>query len=734
MSQAENGAMQLKVVEGLGKDVGRCFARIGPEDMERMAVAIGDIVEVSGKHTTLCKVMPAYKDQRGQSRVQLDGISRENAGAGLDELVSVRKVVCRPAERIVIAPMNIVPSDRDLKYIGSLLDGLPVLEGNRIRATLFGSRWADFRVQSAAPKGPLLIMPATSLIVGQVCEDKPGRAISYEDIGGLKSQLTRIRETIELPLRYPEVFERLGIEPPKGVLLYGPPGCGKTLLARAIAHETEAKFFAVSGPEVVHKFYGESEAHLRKIFADATRSGPSIIFLDEIDAIAPKRENTVGEVEKRIVAQLLALMDGLNRRQHVIVIAATNLPNVLDPALRRPGRFDREISIPIPDRPGREEILEIHSRGMPLAADVDRAHVAEITHGFVGADLEALCREAAMICLRRIMPDINFALTSIPYERLAQLEVRMDDFVAALREVEPSALREVFVETPNVKWEDVGGLTAVKERLREAVEWPLKYAQLFTQAGLAPIKGILLAGPPGCGKTLLAKALASQSGINFISVKGPELLSKYVGESERALREVFHKARQAAPCMIFFDEIDALAPARGMGGSDAGVSERVLSQFLTELDGIEELKGVLVLAATNRADRLDPAVLRPGRFEEIITFPLPDEDDRKAILGGASARQAAGHRAYGGRAGPAHRRAYRRPTRRAVQSRRNVRRAPRRCRDGRGQRAAGQSRYRRCRPRSGARGTAGNGAVRRCHEQSALPVLLCQRARPAAPG
>jgi transitional endoplasmic reticulum ATPase len=383
---------------------------------------------------------------------------------------------------------------------------------------------------------------------------------------------------------------------------------------------------------VVHKFYGESEAHLRKIFADATRSGPSIIFLDEIDAIAPKREHTVGEVEKRIVAQLLALMDGLNRRQHLIVIAATNLPNMLDPALRRPGRFDREIAIPIPDRPGRLEILEIHSRGMPLAHDVDRAHLAAITHGFVGADLEALCREAAMSCLRRIMRDINFALSSIPYERLAQLEVRMDDFLAALREVEPSAMREVFIETPDVKWEDVGGLSAVKERLKEAVEWPLKYAQLFAQAGLVPIKGILLAGPPGCGKTLLAKALASQSGINFISVKGPELLSKYVGESERGLREIFHKARQAAPCMIFFDEIDALAPARGMGGSDSGVSERVLSQLLTELDGIEELKGVLVLAATNRADRLDPAVLRPGRFEEIITFPMPEEDDRKAIL------------------------------------------------------------------------------------------------------
>ncbi len=632
MSVAEDGALKLKVAEGMGKDVGRCFARIDPEDMERLAVAIGDIVQVTGKRTTVCKVMPAYREQRGLSHLQLDGICRENAGAGLDELVAVRKVNCRPAERIVIAPMNIVPSDRDLKYIGSLLDGLPVLEGNRIRATLFGSRWADFRIQSTAPRGAVLIMPATSLIVGQVCEDKPGRAISYEDIGGLKSQLQRIRETIELPLRYPEVFERLGIDPPKGVLLYGPPGCGKTLVARAIAHETDAKFFSVSGPEVVHKFYGESEAHLRKIFADAARSGPSIIFLDEIDAIAPKREQTVGEVEKRIVAQLLALMDGLNRRQHLIVIAATNIPNALDPALRRPGRFDREISIPIPDRAGRLEILEIHSRGMPLAEDVDRSRLAEITHGFVGADLEALCREAAMICLRRIMPDIDFALTSIPYERLAQLEVRMDDFLAALREVEPSALREVFVETPNVKWEDVGGLGGVKQRLREAVQWPLQYPELFAQAGIAPVKGILLTGPPGCGKTLLAKALASQSGINFISVKGPELLSKYVGESERALREIFHKARQAAPCMIFFDEIDSLAPMRGMSGADSGVSERVASQLLTELDGIEELKGVLVLAATNREDRLDPALLRPGRLEEIIRFPLPDAQDRQAIL------------------------------------------------------------------------------------------------------
>jgi len=628
----KNKELKLKVTEALSRDMGRALARMGPEDLEKLGAAIGDIIEVSGKRKTVCKAMPAYKELRGQSRIQLDGLIRENAGAGLDEFVLVKKIACQPAQRVNLAPTTIAPDTRDLKYIGSLLDGLPVMEGNRIRATLFGSRSADFKVESTGPKGPVIINPTTQLVIGKGPKEETRTAVAYEDIGGLKRQVQRIREMIELPLRYPEVFKRLGIDAPKGVLLHGPPGCGKTLIARAIAHETEADFFSISGPEVVHKFYGESEAHLRKIFEEASRKGPSIVFLDEIDAIAPKREKVVGDVEKRIVAQLLALMDGLNRRQNVIVIAATNIPNTLDPALRRPGRFDREIAIPIPDRNDRLEILEIHSLGMPLAQDVEMAHLAEITHGFVGADLEALCREAAMICLRRIMPDIDFALTRIPYEQLAKLEVHMDDFLAAMREVEPSAIREVFIEVPDVRWDDVGGLDGIKDRLVEAVEWPLTFPHLFEGAGIRPPKGILLSGAPGCGKTLLAKAVATESRVNFISVKGPALLSKYVGESESAMREVFRKARQAAPCIVFFDEIDALVPARSAGSSDSHVAERVLSQFLAELDGIEELEGVLVLGATNRPDMLDAAALRPGRFDEMVEILMPDEKDRKAIF------------------------------------------------------------------------------------------------------
>lgn len=631
MEKTGGSTLKLKVTEGLSKDVGRAFARMGPEDLEKLNVTVGDTIEVTAKRKTVCKAMPAYKELRGQSRVQLDGLTRENAGVGLDELAQVRKISVRPAERLVLAPLTITPDDRDLKYIGSLLDGLPVQQGDRIRATLFGSRWTDFKVEGTVPQGPVLIQPTTELVVGKPTEQEGTRSVSYEDIGGIRPQLHRVREMIELPLRYPEVFERLGIDAPKGVLLYGPPGCGKTLIARAIAQETEANFFSISGPEIIHKFYGESEAHLRKIFTDAARKTPSIVFLDEIDAIAPRREQVVGEVEKRVVAQLLALMDGLTKRQNVIVIGATNIPNALDPALRRPGRFDREISIPIPDRNGRLEILEIHSRGMPLAEDVDLAHLAEITHGFVGADLEALCREAAMICLRRIMPEINFTLANIPYDQLAALEVHMDDFLAALREVEPSAIREVFVDVPDVRWHDVGGLAKVKQRLVEAVEWPLKYPHLFKEAGVRPPKGILLSGPPGCGKTLLAKAIANESRVNFISVKGPAILSKYVGESERGVREVFRKARQAAPCIVFLDEIDALVPRRSAGSSDSHVSERVLSQFLAELDGIEELKGILVLGATNRLDLLDPAALRPGRFDEVVEISMPDEKDRKEI-------------------------------------------------------------------------------------------------------
>ncbi|AEB09637.1 CDC48 family AAA ATPase [Desulfobacca acetoxidans] len=635
MKKEPEMTLKLKVTEALSKDVGRAYARMGPEDMEKLELSIGDIIEVAGKRKTVCKAMPAYKELRGRSRIQLDGISRENAGAGLDDSVLVSKITCRPGTRVVLAPITITPADRDLPYIGSLLDGLPVREGDRIRATLFGSRTADFKVESLTPPGPVLINPTTTLVIGKaggVVEGRRPAAVSYEDVGGLKPQLQRIREMIELPLRYPELFERLGIDAPKGVLLHGPPGCGKTLIARTIAHETEANFFSVSGPEVVHKFYGESEAHLRKIFEEASRKGPSIIFMDEIDAIAPRREKVVGDVEKRVVAQLLALMDGLNKRQNVIVIAATNIPNALDPALRRPGRFDREIAIPIPDRHGRLDILEIHSRGMPLSENVDMGHLAEITHGFVGADLEALCREAAMICLRRLMPEIDYGLSTIPYEQLAQLEVHMDDFLGALREVEASAIREVFVEVPDVRWEDVGGLREVKDRLQEAVEWPLKYTYLFKKAGIKPPKGILLTGPPGCGKTLLAKAIATESRVNFLSVKGPALISKYVGESERGVREMFRTARQAAPCIIFLDETEALLPARGAGGSDSHVSERVLSQFLAELDGIEELKGVLVLGATNRLDMMDPAVLRPGRFDEIITIHLADAEDRREIF------------------------------------------------------------------------------------------------------
>ena len=635
MKKSDTATLKLKISEALSKDVGRAYARMGPEDLEKLQVAIGDIVEVRGKRRAVCKAMPAYKEMRGQGRVQLDGITRENAGAGLDEYVEVAPTACRPAERVVLTPINIALQDRDLQYIGSLLDGLPVLEGDRIRAALFGSRCADFKVEGLTPKGPGLINPTTTLVIGKPRAEEGRRvpsSVSYEDIGGLKPQLQRIREMIELPLRYPELFERLGIDAPKGVLLHGPPGCGKTLIARTIAHETEANFFSVSGPEVVHKFYGESEAHLRKIFEEASRKGPSIIFMDELDAIAPKREQVVGDVEKRMVAQLLALMDGLTKRQNLIVIAATNLPNALDPALRRPGRFDREIAIPIPDRHGRLQILEIHSRGMPLAEDVDLAHLGDITHGFVGADLEALCREAAMICLRRLMPVIDFALTSIPYDQLAKLEVHMGDFLGALREVEASAIREVFVEIPDVRWEAVGGLAPVKQRLKEAVEWPLQYAHLFQEAGIKPTKGILLSGPPGCGKTLLAKAIANESQVNFISVKGPALLSKYVGESERGVREVFRKAKQASPCIIFLDELDALLPMRGSGASDSHVSERVLSQFLAEMDGIEELKGVLILGATNRLDILDPAVLRPGRFDDIVEIPLPEEADRREIF------------------------------------------------------------------------------------------------------
>jgi len=637
MVQVGSETLTLKVTEALAKDVGRVIARLDPQDMTRIGAETGDIVQITGKRTTVAKVMPAYTQDRGKVTIQIDGITRENAQAGLGEKVEVQRIHCESADTLVLAPVT--PSsafvkEKDRKYLGRLLEGLTMTPGDKVRVTLLGSRYQEFLVADASPKGAVVVGPLTTIKVrGEVTADKGKTGITYEDIGGLQKEIQRIREMIELPLKYPEVFERLGIDAPKGVLLHGPPGCGKTLIARAVANETYAYFLHLSGPEVIHKFYGESEAHLRAIFEKAEENAPAIVFLDEIDAIASKREEVRGDqqVERRVVAQLLALMDGLKSRGQVIVIGATNIPNVLDPALRRPGRFDREISISIPDKNGRLGILQIHSRGMPLASDVDLKRLAEITHGFVGADLEALCREAAMVTLRKIMPKIEFEADYIPYELLSELEVTMNDFLEALKEVEPSAIREIFTEIPDVKWADVGGLEEAKRMLMETIEWPLKYPEIFEKANAKPAKGILLIGPPGTGKTLLAKAVASQSEVNFISVKGPALLSKWVGESERGIREVFRKAKQASPCIIFFDEIDAIAPVRG-GSADSHVTERVISQLLTELDGIEELKGIVVLAASNRPDIIDPALLRPGRFDVQLELPVPDEKARLGIF------------------------------------------------------------------------------------------------------
>lgn len=629
--------LTLRVAEAKAKDVGRGIARVDPRDMEKIGAEIGDIVQIEGKRKTVGKIMPTYPEDRGKSIIQMDGVLRSNARVSLDEKVTVQKTDFSPADRIVLSPQSLtklISRERDAKYIGSLLGGLPLVEGDTIRANLFGTRSQDFVVLSTVPKGAVLVNPRTRIEVKEKGEARAKTLkVSYEDIGGLGKELQRVREMIELPLKYPHVFERLGIDPPKGVLLHGSPGCGKTLIARAVANETAAYFTHISGPEIMGKFYGESEARLRSVFEEAKANAPAILFIDEIDAIAPKREEMGGEkqVERRVVAQLLALMDGLESRGEIIVIGATNIPNSLDPALRRPGRFDRELAISIPDQRGRLEILHIHTRGMPLAEDVDLEKLSQITHGFVGADLEALCREAAMNALRKMMRSVDFQLDEMPYDALMQLEVTMEDFNEALKEVEPSAIREVFVEIPNVRWEDVGGLEEVKQRLIEAVEWPLRYPYLFQQTNTRPPKGVLFSGPPGTGKTLVAKALANESQVNFISVKGPELMSKYIGESEKGVREVFRKARQASPCILFFDEFDSLVPQRGLGG-DSQVTERVISQFLTELDGLEELRGVLVLAATNRKDLIDSAILRPGRFDFVLEFSLPDEKARREIF------------------------------------------------------------------------------------------------------
>ncbi len=639
MSQVKDEIV-LRVKEALVKDVGRAIARIDPKDMKLIGLELGDIILIEGKRTTPVKVMPCYPEDRDKRIIQIDGISRDNAQAGIDEKVKIHKTTCRQASKIKLKPDtnsgSLFKAD-DAKYIGSLITGLPVLKGDKVRAVLFGNRSIDYTVTGTNPEGVVLIHTNTVLQLELSKQNAERKSkISYEDIGGLGNQVQRIREMIELPLKYPEIFERLGVEPPKGVFLYGPPGTGKTLIVRAVANETDAYFINISGPEIMGKFYGESEGRIRKLFEEAQAHAPSIIFIDEIDAIAPKREDMGGEkqVEKRVVAQLLSLMDGLQSRGKVIVIGATNIPNSIDPALRRPGRFDREISISIPDKKGRLEILQIHTRGIPLSLDVNLEKLSEITHGFVGADLEALAREAAMTALRKILPQIDFELAEIPYNLLMSLEVTMDNFYEAMKEVEPSAIREVFVEIPDVKWDDVGGLGDIKDALKEAVEWPLKYSELFRKAGTNPPKGIILHGKPGTGKTYLAKALASESGVNFISVKGPQILSRYIGESEKGVRELFRLAKQAAPSILFLDEIDSLTPRRSNDSSGSGVIERVIGQFLTEMDGIEDLKGVIVLAATNRIDLIDPALLRSGRFDLIFEVPVPNLETREKILEG----------------------------------------------------------------------------------------------------
>lgn len=631
----QENQIALRVSEVGPGDIKRGIARINPDDMVRLGLDAGDIISISGKKETAARILPTHMEYREKSIIQLDGISRENAGVGIDDKVVVKKSSYYHARSVTLSPIDGGCSggmDWDTDYIRSMLEGLPVLEGNLVQVMLFGSGSVNFKVICTSPREIVVLHSETAFEITNPSDLHESICrIEYKDIGGLQTEIQRIREMIELPLIYPDVFERLGIYPPNGVLLYGPPGTGKTLIARAVATETDAHFIAVNGPEIIHKFYGESEAKLRCVFEEAASRAPAIIFIDEIDAIAPKRTEVSGEVEKRVVGQLLVLMDGLKKRKQVVVIGATNIPDSLDPALRRPGRFDREISIGVPNKEGRTEILRVHTRNMPLAEDVDLLGIAEKTHGFVGADLEALCREAGMNAIREIIPAKDFQ-NSIPYEKLLALKIRMAHFTCAMKEVEPSAIREVYVEIPNVNWEDIGGLSEIKTALKEAIEWPLKYRELFNHVKAHQPKGIILTGLPGVGKTLIAKAAASMSNANFISIKGPAVFSKWVGESEKMMREVFRKAKQASPCIIFFDEIDALSCVRNAEGSDSGVGQRVISQLLTEMDGVEELKGVVVLAATNRIELVDPALLRQGRFDQIFHISAPDEQERCEIF------------------------------------------------------------------------------------------------------
>ena len=632
---SENG-LSLKVLEAYTRDVGRGVARIDYDSMDTLNASTGDVIELKGKRRTVAKCLPLYPSDEGKGIIRIDGLGRNNSGIAIGDAIVVKKIKAVPAEKVVVAPLEAIPPI-DERYLADALESVPLIKGDNVMVPYFGGR-LTFQVIGVTPSADaVLITQKTTFHIAEKGETLRGvPQVTYEDIGGIRGEIKKVREMIELPLRHPEIFEKLGIEAPKGVLLYGPPGTGKTLLAKAVANESQAHFISISGPEIMSKFYGESEARLREIFKEAREKAPSIIFVDEIDSIAPKREEVTGEVERRVVSQMLSLMDGLEARGKVIVIAATNRPNAIDPALRRPGRFDREIEIKVPDKKGRQEILQIHTRNMPLAADeqefpVKIEKIAAVSHGYVGADLEYLCKEAAMKCLRRLLPELNLEEEKIPPETLDKLIVNGDDFKKALVEVTPSGMREVFIENPDVSWEEIGGLAEVKRELMEAVEWPMKYPGLYDKLGHKMPRGILLHGPSGTGKTLMAKAVATESEANFVSVRGPELLSKWVGESERGIREIFKRARQSAPCVIFFDEIDSIAPVRGAGGETA-VTERVVSQLLTELDGMENMHGVIVLAATNRADMIDPALLRPGRFDKIISIPLPDKEGRKKVL------------------------------------------------------------------------------------------------------
>jgi len=625
----------LKIAEIPQQHVGKGRAIIDPKIIEDTKWETGQILELTHNKKTHVKLWPGSTEDYGSGIIKIDGLTRHNIGGGIGDNVTVKYVQAEAADQIVLSPTEKLSIDESQLHevmINTFQNHVFTIHDSIVLPTHMGGK-IQFIVTSTKPAKPVIVTENTIFKLGSMTKaiDASIPRMTYDDLGGLKNEVQKIREMVELPLRHPELFEKIGVEAPKGVLLYGPPGTGKTLLAKAVAGETNANFTSLSGPEIMGKFYGESEERLREFFKQAEENAPSIIFIDEIDSIAPKRGEVSGELEKRIVSQLLSLMDGMKSRGKVVVIAATNRPDSIDPALRRPGRFDREIEIGIPDQEGRLQVLNIHTRGMPINEKVDLKEISKITHGFVGADLEFLAKEAAMRSLRRIMPEIDFDQEKISTEILQKIQITNEDFRDALKEVRPSALREVLVQTPNVTWDDVGGLESLKEELRESIEWPIKHKEAFEFVNVQTPKGILLHGPPGTGKTLIAKAVAKMTESNFISVKGPELLSKWVGESEKGVREIFRKARQAAPCIVFLDEVDAIVPIRGTG-SGSHVTENVVSQILTEIDGLEELHNVLIIGATNRLDIVDPAILRPGRFDRIIEVPMPDAKGRENIF------------------------------------------------------------------------------------------------------